>query len=100
MASDTLCDFEPQGKPLIRDLPDSATATISWDHVALTRLNRIPGFIRKMVKKRAEAYVLEREESIVEVHHLEELTARRFGNNKPGAKMLIGRTGGAKNRII
>jgi radical SAM protein with 4Fe4S-binding SPASM domain len=100
MASDTLCDFEPQGKPLITNLPESATASISWDHVALTRLNKIPGFIRKMVKRRAEAYVLEREESIVEVHHLEELTARRFGNNKPGSTMLIKRTGGAKNRII
>lgn len=83
MASDALCDFNPQGKSLVRVLSDSTTAKISWDAAALTRLDRIPGFIRKMVKKRAEAYVLEKKESIVEVHHLEELTARRFGNNKP-----------------
>jgi hypothetical protein len=36
-----------------------------------------------MVKKKAEAYVLEQEETVVKVHHLEEMTARRFGGKRP-----------------
>lgn len=100
MASDTLCSLEPQGKPLIRELPDSSTTAISWDDVALTRLNRIPGFVRKMIKKRAETYVLAQKESRVEIHHLEELTARRFGNDNPASKILTKRMSRTKNRKI
>jgi AdoMet-dependent heme synthase len=91
MASDTMCNYHPKGDELINPLSDPVPGVISWDDAALTRLNRIPGFIRKMIKKRAEAYVLEKNESIVEVHHLEELTARRFGDRKPNLRKLMGR---------
>ena len=82
IASDPLCEYSPQGKPLIQPLLDAAVVEISWDEAALTRLNRIPGFVQKMVKKKAEAYVLEKKETTVKIHHLEELTARRFGNKR------------------
>jgi hypothetical protein len=65
---------------------------VSWDEAALVRLERIPGFIRKMVKKKAEAYVLDNSESIVRVRHLEELTARRFGSNRQKKPKLFART--------
>ena len=74
----------PQGKPLVEPLSDVGLVDVSWDEAALVRINRIPGFIRKMVKKKAEAYVLQQRETVVKVHHLEEMTARRFGG-KPRA---------------
>ena len=83
MASDLLCEYLPQGKSLVEPLSDVGLVQISWDEAALVRINRIPGFIRKMVKKKAEAYVLEQEETVVKVHHLEEMTARRFGGKRP-----------------
>ncbi len=83
MDSDPLCDYVPEGRPVIIPLADLSATEISWSDDALVRLNRIPGFIRKMVKKRAEAYVMDQKGSIVTTTHLEELTARRFGNKRP-----------------
>ncbi|MBT4159817.1 MAG: hypothetical protein HOE54_00825, partial [Gammaproteobacteria bacterium] len=88
MAADPVCEYSPMERPVIMPLPDLAEGEITWEEQAETRLNRIPGFIRKMVKKRAEAYVSGKNESVVQVHHLEELTARRFGSNGPGRPSL------------
>jgi len=88
--SDLLCSYIPEGGPLIEPLRDPNE--VSWDEAALVRLERIPGFIRKMVKKKAEAYVLDNSESIVRVRHLEELTARRFGSNRQKKPKLFART--------
>jgi len=82
MDEDPWCDYQPQPVTVIKPWqPDKNT--IAWSAEAEKRLERIPGFIRKMVKKKAEAYVQEKGEMIITCEHLNEMTARRFGSRKP-----------------
>lgn len=83
MGPDPWCVYQPRGAPVIQPLSDEALGDISWSSQAGQRLNRIPGFLRKMVKKRAEAYVAELGLNRVTSEHLSELVAKRFGTNGP-----------------
>ncbi len=56
---------------------------VRWSVEADRRLLRIPAFVRKLVKKRAEAYVAELGEELVTPAHLSTLSARRFGSGGP-----------------
>ena len=60
-----------------------ANGSISWSDEASTRLERIPTFLRKLVRKRAEQYARELGENRVTAEHLSTLAARRFGTSKP-----------------
>jgi radical SAM protein with 4Fe4S-binding SPASM domain len=82
--ADPWCAYQPSGEAVIEPL-SIAGNEVSWSKEAETRISRAPGFVRKMVRKRAEAYALECGETIVTVNHLDQLTARRFGSNKPPA---------------
>jgi hypothetical protein len=82
MDTDPWCGYAPQGGDVIEPLR-SLSDQIGWSPEAKTRLNRIPSMLRKMVKKRAEAYVAELGESEVTPEHLAVLSARRFGKNRP-----------------
>ncbi len=82
MASDNFCAYVPGGGAIIQPL-QTLEASISWSKEADTRLQRIPVFIRKMVKKRAETYVAEQGETEVTTEHLATLSARRFGGKPP-----------------
>lgn len=81
--ADPWCPYEPNGGEVIAPLSEMDEDTISWSLEAGQRLARIPAFLRKMVKKRAEAYVMELGEHQVTTEHLAVLAARRFGNAKP-----------------
>ncbi len=81
MDADPWCGYQPQGGAVIEPLQiDSA---LSWSPEAEQRLQRIPVFLRKLVKKRAEAYVVGLGVGQVEAGHLSELAARRFGDRLP-----------------
>ena len=82
MGGDDFCTYVSNGKTLIQPLQD-LQKNINWSVEADKRLQRIPSFIRKMVKKRAETYVVEQGETEVTVEHLSTLSARRFGGNMP-----------------
>lgn len=82
MDEDTFCSYVPGTAPMIVPLP-SLAGTVQWSDEAQQRLSRIPKFIRKMVKKRAETYVAELGEHIVTPEHLSTLSARRFGGKPP-----------------
>lgn len=84
--SDPWCEYEPKGGPEIIPVQDIAADDIRWETEATVRIGRIPGFIRKMVKKRAEIYVAERGEKLVTCAHLDQLIARRFGDKVPFRK--------------
>ena len=56
---------------------------------AETRLNRIPYFLRAMVKKGVERHAKEHDISIVTIELMEELRQKRFGNEKPVFKFLM-----------
>lgn len=84
MDSDPSCAYQPAGGAVIEPL-STDDSSVSWSTEADLRISRVPGFIRKMVRKKAEAYVKERGETVVTVGHLDQLTARRFGSGKPPA---------------
>ncbi|MBE9562960.1 MAG: radical SAM protein [Proteobacteria bacterium] len=76
MDEDKLCTYQPQGNSVIQPVLD---LNIKWSPEAEQRITRIPAFLRKMVKKRAEAYVASLGESLITTEHLKVLSARRFG---------------------
>ena len=83
MDEDLLCIYVPENGEVLQPLSDSAHQDICWSIEAEQRLSRVPSFVRKMVKKRAEAYVAEIGGCVVTVEHLADLSARRFGGNAP-----------------
>jgi len=80
MDADPLCSYQPQGAPIIQPLQN---LSIQWSLEAEQRMERVPAFLRKMVRKRAEAYVAELGQEIVTPEHLAVLSARRFGAKPP-----------------
>lgn len=82
MAADNWCSYLPQGNDVISVSVES-TQTMLWADEAQQLLERIPGFLQNMIKKRAEEYVNELGIQIVTAEHLHTLSERRFGNNKP-----------------
>ena len=83
MDEDVFCVYVPAHGEVLLPLSDSAHQEIRWSGEAEQRLSRIPMFVRKMVKKRAEAYAAEIGASVVTEEHLATLSARRFGGNAP-----------------
>jgi len=83
MDSDSFCAYVPEGGAVIEPLATLAESGIRWTEQAETRIARVPSFLRRMIRKRAEAYVFELGEDEVTTDHLDVLTARRFGNNMP-----------------
>ncbi len=80
MDADPWCGYQPEGGAVIQPLQDDRQSPVSWSQEAQQRLEKVPGFLRKMVRKRAETYVREQGESVVTAEHLRVLAARRFGN--------------------
>jgi hypothetical protein len=72
----------PDGSPVIQPLAEQPKKLI-WTREAEQRLARVPSFLRKMVKGRAESYALELGTHVVTEEHLATLAARRFGSNGP-----------------
>ena len=83
MDEDPLCAYTPRGGEVIQPIEETDLNAIHWSLAAEQRLSRIPAFLRKLIKKRAEAYVLELWEDTVTLEHLSALAARRFGNSRP-----------------
>lgn len=88
MASDPWCQYEPRGGAEIIPVNDLILEEIVWQEEARIRISRIPGFIRKMVKKRTETYVAEKGEKVVTCQHLDQLIARRFGDKLPFKRLV------------
>jgi len=86
MDADPWCGHHPTGRPVIEPLIETTDQSISWSPEAERRLSRVPGFLRKMVRKRAEAHVRELGQSQVTTAHMATLAARRFGDNFPGKR--------------
>ncbi len=82
MDGDNFCTYIAHGGAVIEPIECNKDKVI-WSTEAEKRLQRIPRFIRKMVKKRAETYVLEMGENKVTTQHLSSLSARRFGSKNP-----------------
>lgn len=83
MDADDLCGYEPQGRVLVHPMTGLANVAPHWSPEAEQRLSRVPGFLRVMVKKRAEAYVSGLGEDRVTGQHLSDMAAARFGPAGP-----------------
>ena len=85
MGEDFLCSYQPQGEAVIEPLPDPGT-TVAWTPEAEARLERVPSFVRRFVRRRAEDHAREVKAEAVTVEHLQTLARRRFGaGGPPGA---------------
>jgi len=82
MDTDPWCVHVPDGAAVIEPLIEQPRK-IAWSEEAEKRLARVPSFLRKMVRNRAESYVQELGLHLVTEEHLATLSARRFGGNGP-----------------
>ncbi|MCP4999040.1 MAG: radical SAM protein [Hyphomicrobiales bacterium] len=84
MGEDFLCGYQPGGGATIEVI--QSASTVPWTQEAEARLARVPGFVRRFVRKRAETHALETGAPAVTAAHLEELAKRRFGDAPPFAR--------------
>jgi len=84
MGEDFLCGHRPAGGAIIEPL--MAEGSIPWAQDAEERLARVPGFVRRFVRNRAESHAREIGAATVTAAHLEELAKRRFGDALPFAR--------------
>jgi radical SAM protein with 4Fe4S-binding SPASM domain len=84
MGEDFLCGYCPSGGATIE--PMLADSAVPWTQDAEDRLARVPGFVRRFVRKRAETHAREIGDAAVTAEHLDELARRRFGNSPPFAR--------------
>ncbi|MDP1997342.1 MAG: radical SAM protein [Gallionella sp.] len=82
MDTDPWCVHIPDGSAVIEPLIEQPKKLI-WNKEAEKRLSRVPSFLRKMVKSRAESYVHELGLHVVTEEHLATLSAKRFGSGGP-----------------
>ena len=83
MDEDASCHYQPQSRDVIEPFIDFTGADLVWSDEAQQKLGRIPGFIRAMIKKRTESYVVDLGEHLITVEHMQQLSAKRFGGNLP-----------------
>ena len=91
MGEDTLCTYQPQGGAIITPMVP-VNGAMRWSQDAELRLARVPGFVRRMVRRRAEDYVRGEGRYEVTKDDLALLAKRRFGDAGPPAFVKRGRT--------
>ncbi|MBI5437933.1 MAG: radical SAM protein [Nitrosomonadales bacterium] len=82
MDTDPWCIYIPDESAVIEPLVEQPKKLV-WSEEAEKRLSRVPSFLRKMVRNRAESYVHELGLHRVTEEHLAILSAKRFGSNGP-----------------
>lgn len=82
MDTDPWCVHVPDGSAVIEPLIEQPKNVV-WSAEAEKRLARVPSFLRKMVRNRAENYVQELGLQTVTEEHLAALAAKRFGADGP-----------------
>lgn len=82
MGEDFLCSYQPEGGAIIETFVPAKT-TLDWTEEAEQRVARIPGFVRRMVKKRVEADVRSKGGRIVTADDISRLAKEQFKNGMP-----------------
>lgn len=95
MAEDFLCHYQPQGGAIINPIGPVA-GTMRWSDEAEIHLARIPGFVRRMVRRRAEDHVRSEGRAEVTSDDLTLLAKRRFGDAGPPKMVQMMRVRGQK----
>ncbi|MCP3670684.1 MAG: radical SAM protein [Gammaproteobacteria bacterium] len=99
MDADPWCSHHPTGQPIIQPYTEPDTSRVTWSPEAEQRLQRVPGFLRKMVRKRAEEHVRKQGETRVTTEHMQTLAQQRFGNGFPGKKPTLAETDQANSKL-
>ena len=89
MGEDFLCSYQPQGGAVVQPLR-SESGALCWSPEAEAQLARVPGFVRRMVRRRAEAHVRGDGRTEVTAADLHELRRNRFGDGGPPAFVKLG----------
>jgi AdoMet-dependent heme synthase len=85
MGEDFLCSYEPQGGAVIEPLGEEGS-TLTWTPEAEAWLTRIPSFVRRFVRQRAEGHVRANHGTEVTADVMAALAktaSRRFGGGRP-----------------
>jgi AdoMet-dependent heme synthase len=85
MGEDFLCSYEPLGGAVIEPL-GAANSTLTWTPEAEAWLARIPSFVRRFVRQRAEGHVRANHGTEVTADVMAALAktaSRRFGGGRP-----------------
>jgi len=82
MGEDSLCSYQPRGGAVITPM-QPATRALKWARDAEEHIARVPGFVRRMVRRRAEDYVRQEGRAQVTRADLALLAKRRFGEDGP-----------------
>lgn len=90
MGEDFLCAYEPRGGAVIEPLTLGG-GVMQWTAEAETRIARVPPFLRKMVRRRAEDFAREQGAAEVTAAHLSTMAKRRFGEGGPPMKPDLSR---------
>ena len=82
MGEDFLCSYQPSGGAVISPIMAGASS-MKWSADAQAHIARVPGFVRRMVRRRAEDYVRSTGRNEVTSEDLSLLAKRRFGDAGP-----------------
>ena len=82
MGEDFLCGYQPGGGATIEPLC-APVGSIAWNAEAEARLARVPSFVRRFVRRRAEDHAREIGAQEVTAEQMETLARRRFGDKGP-----------------
>ncbi len=91
MGEDFLCDYQPDGGPVIDVAPDPGAALV-WTTDANERLQRIPPFVRQFVRQRTEVYAKELGDDLITPDHLHALAKRRFAEARSPGRCALPET--------
>lgn len=98
MGEDFLCAYEPGQGAVIEPMGDRGK-TLEWSREAETRLERVPPFVRRMVRRGVEDFVREQGRTSIEADDMTQAAKRRFGEDGIAAKFggQFRRPGGAND---
>ncbi len=82
---DELCSYVPRGGAVIQPLSVEEAPPLCWDQAATSRLEKLPFFLRKMIRNKVEEKAREQQVSIVTLELMDRLRKKRFGDNMPKA---------------
>jgi len=82
MGEDTLCSYMPHGGEVIQPLIFEEQA-VRWEPAASERLEKLPYFLRSMIRGKVEQAARERNDGIVTLALMDELRRARFGDGAP-----------------
>lgn len=79
MGEDSLCGYVPRGEAVIEAMPETQSE-LAWTPEGAKRLARVPPFVRRMIRRRAEEFVRAQGRMTVDAADLHALASRRFGS--------------------